>query len=114
MADPKPLAEEIERIVFAFPAGDSRRDDVRELAQRVAAIEAEKAEREAIERRRDEWLGTGSKYGIKRRWIEQCQTESGFLIALCSHEAMKYFRDIGEGPTYHGALAEALGKAEKT
>lgn len=39
------LADEVERIVHAFPAGDSRRDDVRRLAQRIAVVEAAAAVR---------------------------------------------------------------------
>lgn len=35
------IADEVERIVFAFDAGDSRRDAVKALAQRVRALRAQ-------------------------------------------------------------------------
>jgi hypothetical protein len=43
------LSDEVLTIVHAFPAGDERRDEIRNLAKRVAALEAE-AERDEARR----------------------------------------------------------------
>ena len=43
MAD-RTLADEILTMVWAFPAGDERRDAVRDLAARVGALEAQNAD----------------------------------------------------------------------
>src|SRR5690606_21261301 len=43
------LADEVSSIVFAFDSGDSRRDAVRELADRVSSLEAEFAEARAAQ-----------------------------------------------------------------
>jgi hypothetical protein len=49
LTEADPLSEWIARIVFAFPSGDSRRDDIRVLAARALALESELADRKQHE-----------------------------------------------------------------
>jgi hypothetical protein len=44
LTEAEPLSEWIARIVFAFPSGDSRRDDIRSLAAHALALESELAQ----------------------------------------------------------------------
>lgn len=44
LTETDPVSKWIARIVFAFPSGDSRRDDIRALAARALTLESELAQ----------------------------------------------------------------------
>lgn len=48
LTEADPLSEWIARIVFAFPSGDSRRDDIRVLAARALTLESDLAQLRAF------------------------------------------------------------------
>lgn len=86
------LADEVRSIVFAFDSGDSRRDAVRELADRVSSLESKLAEARAVLRAVLAVLERGPRYTDRHleAAADSVVEEIREAIALASGAACEY------------------------